>query len=90
MSDRTYYSQEAKAKAQRQTMLAVAKALVAGLVLGALGGTFVNPKRIAKTGKQLAHTVDAKASHLEKDTRGMRKMFKKRSKKYTNKWLISI
>jgi hypothetical protein len=55
MSDRTYYSEEAKVRAKRKTMVAVGEALVAGLVMGAAGGLLASKS----TRKQLAKTADS-------------------------------
>ena len=76
MSDRTYYSEEAKARAMRENAVAVAKALVAGIALGAAGGLLINPE----TRKQIARTSLKQADHAADEAKGIRKLFAKRIK----------
>jgi hypothetical protein len=73
MSDRTYYSEEAKAKARRKNMMAIGEALIAGLAVGVAGGLLASKK----TRDQIAKTVDSRAD----EAKGLGKMLAKRGKK---------
>jgi hypothetical protein len=76
MSDRTYYSEEAKARAMRENAMAIAKALVAGIALGAVGGLLVNPG----TRKQIAKATLKQSAQIADEAKGARKMFAKQVK----------
>jgi hypothetical protein len=80
MSDRTYYSEEAKAKAKRKNLMAAGEALLAGIILGALGGLLVSPQT-AKMRKQLQRGIDLGLDRAEDEASDFRKMLSKRMKK---------
>ena len=73
MSDRTYYSEEAKAKAKRKNMMAIGEALIAGLAVGVAGGLLASKK----TRDQIVKTVDSRAD----EAKGLGKLMAKRGKK---------
>jgi hypothetical protein len=81
MSDRTYYSQEAKAKAQRKNMMAVGEALLAGILLGAVGGLILGPQNGAKVRQQLKHGVDLGLNTASDEASGLGKLLSKRMKR---------
>lgn len=77
MSDRTYYSEEARARAMRENALAVGKALVAGIAMGAVGSLLLNPS----TRKHIAKASLKQADHAADEAKGLSKMLAKATKK---------
>jgi hypothetical protein len=76
MSDRTYYSEEARARAMRENAIAVGKALVAGIAMGAVGSLLINPS----TRKQIAKASLKQADHAADEAKGLSKMLAKATK----------
>lgn len=73
MSERIYYSQDAKAQAQRQTMLAIVLMLSVGVSIGAVLGILFAPDSGEKTREELGSAVESRVKDVESQMKDLRK-----------------
>ncbi|MCA9884205.1 MAG: YtxH domain-containing protein [Anaerolineae bacterium] len=73
MSERIYYSQDAKMQAQRQTFLVVVFMLSIGVGIGAVLGLLFAPKTGEVTREELAKAVEERAKEVESQMSDLRK-----------------
>lgn len=73
MSERIYYSQDAKSQAQRQTLLTVIFMLSVGVSIGAVLGILFAPESGEKTREELGSAVENRVKDVESQMKDLRK-----------------
>ena len=73
MTERIYYSQDAKSQAQRQTLLMVVFMLSVGVGIGSILGILFAPESGEKTREELGSAVETRVKDVESQMNDLRK-----------------
>lgn len=79
MSQRTYYSQEAKQQAQVQTAIIVAICLGLGVTIGTIVAMLFAPQSGAETREDLGESTNSALHHLQNQVNELRKRLEDRA-----------